>query len=83
MPSIKHLHRRTLARITAGLGVTAVAAAVAVSAGLTTASASAASAAARRDDSFSFNLVPSPNIAACLPKAGGRVTITPGSVTTS
>ena len=75
MPSIKHLRRHAPNRTTAGLGVTAVIAA-AVSLGLTTASASTASPGA----SFSFNLVPSPNIAACLPKAGGRVTITPGSL---
>jgi hypothetical protein len=79
MPSIKHLHRHTLARTTAGLGVTAVVAA-AVSIGLTTASASAARPGTRHDASFSFNLVPSPNIAACLPKAGGRVTITAGKL---
>ena len=76
MRSIKHLHQRALARTTAGLGVTAVVVAAAVSVGLTTASASAAGPGA----SFSFNLVPSPNIAACLPKAGGRVTITPGKL---
>ncbi len=29
---------------------------------------------------FTFNLVPSPNIAACLPKAKGTVTITPNSL---
>ena len=29
---------------------------------------------------FTFNMVPSPNIAACLPKAKGTVTITPGSL---
>jgi len=79
MPSIKHLHRRGLARTTAVLGVTAVVAA-AVSAGLTTASASADGPGAHSAASFSFNLVPSPNIAACLPKAGGRVTITPGNL---
>jgi hypothetical protein len=80
MRSIKHFHQRALARTTAGLGVTAVVAAAAVSVGLTTASASAAGPGARPDASFSFNLVPSPNIAACLPKAGGRVTITPGKL---
>jgi hypothetical protein len=30
--------------------------------------------------SFNFSLVPSPNIKACLPKAGGSVTITPNSL---
>src|SRR5262249_10276198 len=29
---------------------------------------------------FSFKLVPSPGIKACLPRASGRVTITPGSL---
>ncbi len=77
MPSIKHLHRH--ARITAALGATAVVAA-AVSVGLAPVSASAAGPGSRQDASFSFNLVPSPNIAACLPKAGGRVTITPGKL---
>jgi hypothetical protein len=72
MRMIKHLRRRVPARIAAGLGAAAAAAALAASAGLTMASASA--------DSFSFKLVPSPNIAACLPNAGGRVTITPGSL---
>ena len=80
MPSIKYPRRAALTRIAAGLAATAVAAALAVSAGLTMASASAAGAGARHDDAFSFNLVPSPNIAACLPKAGGRVTITPGKL---
>ena len=31
-------------------------------------------------NSFSFKMVPSPNIAACLPHAGGFVTITPNSL---
>jgi hypothetical protein len=29
---------------------------------------------------FTFSMVPSPNISACLPKAAGTVTITPGSL---
>ena len=80
MRTITHLRRAALARVAAGLAATAVAAALAVSAGLTMASASAAGPGARHDDAFSFNLVPAPNIAACLPKAGGRVTITPGKL---
>ena len=72
MRRITHLPRRVPARVAAGLGAAAVAATLAASAGLTMASASA--------DSFSFKLVPSPNIAACLPNAGGRATITPGSL---
>lgn len=31
-------------------------------------------------NSFNFNLIPSPGISACLPKAAGTVTITPGSL---
>jgi hypothetical protein len=58
------------------------AAALVVSLGLATAGVAAAAAAAPAshggDDSFSFKLVPSPGIAACLPHAGGNVTITPG-----
>ncbi|MEO8970258.1 MAG: hypothetical protein ABI406_01515 [Ktedonobacteraceae bacterium] len=30
--------------------------------------------------SFTFNLIPSPGISSCLPKASGSVTITPGSL---
>jgi hypothetical protein len=48
---------------------------IALALGLTSASgASAASAAGgHNDSSFSFGLVPSPNIAACLPHAGVQV----------
>jgi hypothetical protein len=42
------------------------------------ASAAPAAAAGQPDSAFTFNLVPSPNIAACLPDASGKVTITPG-----
>ena len=66
---------RTLRR---GLAVTAVASGVALAASLTAASGSTAR--ARAADSFSFSLIPSPGIAACLPKAKGKVTITPGSL---
>ena len=54
------------------------AAGLAVALGLATAGAAAAAPASHGDDSFSFKLVPSPGIAACLPHAGGNVTITPG-----
>jgi hypothetical protein len=58
------------------------AAGLAVALSLATAGAAAAAAAAapasHGHDSFSFKLVPSPGIAACLPHAGGNVTITPG-----
>ena len=72
MRRIKVLRRRVPVRIGAGLAAAAAAAALTASAGLAAASTSAAS--------FSFKLVPAPNIAACLPQAGGRVTITPGSL---
>jgi hypothetical protein len=55
------------------------AAGLAVALGLATAGAAAAASASHGDDSFSFKLVPSPGIAACLPHAGGNVTITPGN----
>jgi hypothetical protein len=55
------------------------AAALAASLGLAaTGAAVAAPASHGGDDPFSFRLVPSPNIAACLPHAGGNVTVTPG-----
>ena len=76
MRNIKNLSRRTLAWTAAGLGSTAIAGVMAVSTGLTPASAT--SAAAHQASSFTFALVPSPNIAACLPNAGGSVTITTG-----
>ena len=78
MRSFKHPHRRGLAWTTAGLSAAAVAGALAMTMGLT--AASATSAAARTASSFSFKLVPSPNIAACLPNAGGNATITPGKL---
>ncbi len=67
------LLRRTLA-------VTAVAGGVALAAGLTAAAGTTggASAPARAAQTFSFKLVPSPGITACLPKASGRATITTG-----
>jgi hypothetical protein len=77
----KLIHRRTTAWTTAGVGAIALASALAVSVGMSTASAS--SAAAHREDSFTFKLVPSPGIAACLPHAGGSVTITPGKLNDS
>jgi hypothetical protein len=79
MHSIKHLSPRTLARAGAGLGVTAVAGVLAMSVGLAGASAAPTPAGVHHDSSYSFALVPSPNIAACLPNASGKVTITPGA----
>jgi hypothetical protein len=57
---------------------------VALTAGLTAAlgatggASGGAGGPARAAETFSFRLVPSPNIAACLPHAGGRATITTG-----
>jgi hypothetical protein len=59
----------------------AAATGLALTLGLTAASgasAAPAAAGARHDSSYTFALVPSPNIAACLPHASGTVTITPG-----
>ena len=79
MITIKHLSRRSVRY----LGAAAVAAAgttLAVSLSLGPAFASpVTTAAAASSHSFSFALVPSPGIHACLPHLGGRVTITPGS----
>ncbi|HLK72559.1 MAG TPA: hypothetical protein VKU77_02800, partial [Streptosporangiaceae bacterium] len=77
MTVIKHLRGRSL---WAGVGTVAAGSALAVSLSLTAASAApATTAVAASSHSFSFALVPSPGIHACLPHAGGRVTITPGS----
>jgi hypothetical protein len=52
---------------------------IALTVGLTAASG-ATTGAAHTADSFSFSLVPSPGITACLPHASGKATITPGSL---
>jgi hypothetical protein len=68
------ISRRTLIAATAG--------AVALAAGLT-AGAGTTRGAGRRaaaTQTFSFKLVPSPGISACLPHVSGRVTITTGSL---
>jgi hypothetical protein len=64
-----HLSRRVLA-VTAATGVVAAM-------GLTVAAVATAAPASR---TFSFALKPSAGITACLPHAGGRVTITTGSL---
>ena len=69
-----NLRRRAVTWATAGLAVTAVAGAL----GLTAASAAPVTS-ARHSGAFTFGLVPSPGIKSCLPHAGGRVTIIPGS----
>jgi hypothetical protein len=77
MTVIKHLRGRSL---WAGVGTVAAGSALAVSLSLTAASAApATTTVAASSHSFSFALVPSPGIHACLPHAGGRITITPGS----
>ena len=79
MITIKQLSRRSLG----AAAVAAAGATLAVSLGLTGASAATAApvtaAAPASGHSFTFALVPSPGIKACLPHIGGRVTITPGS----
>jgi len=81
MISIKKLSRHTLSRMAVGLCTLAAAGTLAVSLGLTAASAAPATAALATSDggSFTFPLVPSPGIHACLPHLSGSVTITPGS----
>jgi hypothetical protein len=68
--------RRVLALIAAGLSAVGVAG-TALTLGLTAASGATT---VSKEKSFSFALKPSGTIAACLPHAGGRVTITPGSL---
>jgi hypothetical protein len=77
MITIKHLSRRSLG----AAAVAAAGAALAMSLGLTAAMASPVTSvsAASSHGSFTFALVPSPGIKACLPHAGGFATITPGS----
>jgi hypothetical protein len=60
--------------------VLAVAAASSLLAGLGVAATAVAASARPSEQSFSFKLIPSPGIAACLPHAAGRVTITPGDL---
>jgi hypothetical protein len=61
-----------------GFGIIGLAAA-AVSIGLGSAGA-APTAPAKHDDSFSFKIVPSTGISACLPHLGGKATITTGKL---
>jgi len=74
MYDLKHLRRRAVTLATAGLA----AAAAAGTLGLTAASAAPVTSASAHG-AFTFALVPSPGIHSCLPHAGGRVTIIPGS----
>jgi len=75
MNTIKHLRRRALTWGIAGLAATAVAGGLS----LTAASAAPVTSATGHTGAFTFALVPSPGIKSCLPHAGGRVTIIPGS----
>jgi hypothetical protein len=67
--------KRLWARSVIVTGAVAVVGAAALSIGLT-----AAGAAPAKSHSFSFKLVPSPGIKACLPHIGGSVKITPGDL---
>jgi hypothetical protein len=78
MRRIQFPTRRTLSPA-ARVGAAAVGGAVIAALGLSMALAAAGSP-ARYGDSFSFKLVPSPGIAACLPHAGGSATITKGKL---
>jgi hypothetical protein len=70
---------RLLRRIAAA-GAAATGLALTLGLAASGASAAPAAAGAHHDSSFTFNLVPSPNIASCLPDASGTVTITPGKL---
>ncbi len=79
-PTIRSILAPTAAKAVAVVATGAAAAALSLTAtaGAATGGAHARSAAA---SSFSFGLKPSsPAISACLPKAGGHVTITPGAL---
>ena len=69
-------------RLRRALAVTAVAGAVALTAGLTAAAGSTGGAGAHPAvaSTFTFSLVPSPGITACLPNASGSATITTGTL---
>ena len=72
---------RLSARLFRQVAAAGTATGLALALGLAAASGASAAPAAtggHHDSSFKFNLVPSPNIAACLPDASGKVTITPG-----
>jgi hypothetical protein len=67
--------RRALTPIAAAASALGLAGTTALTVGATSAGAAVTSSHAR---SFTFKLVPYAGIAACLPHAGGKVTITPG-----
>jgi hypothetical protein len=78
--SIRNLHRRGFTWTSVGVAAAAVAGALAMTMSVTAASASPRAAASHDDHSFSFKLIPSPGIKACLPHAGGNATITTGKL---
>lgn len=78
MSHIQSTSQRVKNKAAIGFGVIGLAAA-ALSIGLTSAGASP-TAPAKHDDSFSFKIVPSPGIKACLPHLGGNAKITTGKL---
>jgi hypothetical protein len=69
--------KRLATKAAIGLSAVGLVGAAALSVGLTSAGATPTRPAApAKHDSFSFKLVPSPHIHACLPHAGGNATIT-------
>jgi hypothetical protein len=77
MSHIQTPRRRRLAKVAIALSAISLTGATALSIGLTSAGASPTRPAApAKHDSFSFKLVPSPHIHACLKHAGGTVTLT-------
>jgi hypothetical protein len=79
MSQISSTSKRKWTKAAIGLGSIGLAGAAALSIGLTAAGA-APTAPAKHDDSFSFKLVPSPGIKACLPHAAGTAKITTGKL---
>jgi hypothetical protein len=78
MSRTKQLARRVLTRTAAMATAAGLAGTALVAIGITAASGATTNPAAAKP--FTFALKASPGIASCLPHAGGRVTITPGSL---
>lgn len=77
MSHVKTPRKPLLGKAAIGLSTIALAGAAALSIGLSSAGATPTRPATpAKGDSFSFRLVPSPGVHACLPHAGGNVTIT-------
>jgi hypothetical protein len=79
MSHIQSTRKRVWTKAAIGLGSIGLAGAAALSIGLTAAGA-APTAPAKHDDSFSFKLIPSPGIKACVPHAAGHAKITTGKL---